>query len=114
MKKSNSISRRKFIAGALIIPALDVTRPLIAQEKLKLDENNASAAALGFKHNIADIDSMMFPRRETDANGATQYCNNCALFTTQASTTEWGGCLLFPTNSVASEGWCNVWAAKPA
>lgn len=114
MNKNNTISRRKFVTGALIIPALDITRPLIAQEKLKLDEADASAAALGFKHNIADIDSMTFPRRETDANGATQYCNTCALFTTQASTSDWGGCLLFPNNSVASEGWCNVWAAKPA
>ncbi len=114
MKKNNSISRRRFIAGTLIISILDISRPLLAQTLPKVAETDPTAAALGYKHNVADIDSMMFPGRETAADGDTHFCNTCILYTEESAGSDWGACALFPGKSVAAEGWCNVWSAKPA
>ena len=112
MKNRNNISRRKFLAGTLLIPAINITPRAFAQSLPMLDEQNPSAIALGFKHDVADVDSMMFPRRSTEAGGENQFCDNCILYT--PTDDQWGACALFPGSSVAAKGWCNVWALKPA
>ena len=112
MKNKQLISRRKFLAGTLIIPTISLNVPLFAQSLPKLDERDPSAIALGFKHDVASIDSMAFPRRSLETGGETQFCNNCALYTVDDE--EWGVCALFPGKSVAAKGWCNAWSPKPA
>ena len=112
MKKNQLIGRRKFLAGTIIIPTISLSEPLFAQNLPKVDERDPSAAALGFKHNAASIDSMAFPQRSMATDGDTQFCNNCALYT--ADDEQWGVCALFPGKSVAAQGWCNVWSLKPA
>lgn len=111
MKQSNNQSRRKFVFASLMIPLVDLSRPLMAQELPLVSELDATAQALGYKHNVADIDEMMFPRRSTEANGETQFCDNC-VFYTGAAGAEYGPCALFPGKSVAAKGWCNTWALK--
>lgn len=114
MKKSAQLTRRRFLAGTLLIPAIDITRPLMAQELPRLEESDPTAMALGYKHNVEDINAEMFPRRSTEPNGSEQYCDNCVLYTGEAGEDVWGPCALFPGKSVHAKGWCNVWAPKPA
>ena len=111
MKYSNALSRRKFIAGSMMIPLLNVTRPLMAQDLPLVSESDPTAIALGYKHNVADIDAMTFPRRSTEANGDTQFCDNCIFYPSPVGT-EQGPCALFPGKHVAAKGWCNTWTAK--
>ena len=110
MKDNISINRRKFLLGSLLIPIANLPLRAFAQPLPRVDERDPSAAAVGFKHNVANIDSMMFPSRSLAADGANQFCNNCVLYTELDE--EWGGCALFPDRSVASEGWCTVWSQK--
>ncbi len=114
MKKSVQITRRRFLAGTLLIPAIDVTRPLMAQDLPRLEESDPTAAALGYKHSVEDINTDMFPRRSTEAGGENQYCDNCVLYTGEVGEGNWGACALFPGKTVAAKGWCNVWAPRPA
>jgi hypothetical protein len=112
MKALSSISRRKFIAGSLAIPLVNLSGPVSAQDLPLVMESDATAMALGYKHNVADIDEMTFPRRSTEANGDIQFCDNC-IFYTGAAGAENGPCALFPGKSVAAKGWCNTWTLKP-
>lgn len=114
MKKSVQLSRRRFLAGTLLIPAIDITRPAFAQDMPRVEESDPTAAALGYKHNVADINAQMFPRRSTEAGGENQFCDNCVLYTGPAGEESWGSCALFPGKVVHAKGWCNVWAPKPA
>lgn len=111
MQSRNPFTRRKFIAGSLMIPLLDLTRPLMAQDLPLVEESDRTAIALGYKHNVADIDSMMFPRRSTEVGGEDQFCDTC-VFYTGATGSEKGPCALFPGKAVAAKGWCNTWTAK--
>jgi hypothetical protein len=112
MNKPKPITRRKFIAGSLAIPLLDVSRPVLAQDLPVVSESDPTAMALGYKHDVADIDEMMYPRRSTEEGGENQFCDNC-VFYTGAAGEEWGPCALFPGKSVAAKGWCNTWTIKP-
>lgn len=111
MKSFNALSRRKFIAGSLAIPLLNLSRPLMAQELPLVAESDRTAMALGYKHDVADIDSMTHPRRSTEAGGENQFCDNCVFYTGTVGS-EQGPCALFPGKSVAAKGWCNTWTAK--
>lgn len=106
-----NLSRRKFVAGSLMIPLLNISRPVLAQDLPPVSESDPTAVALGYKHNIADIDAMRFPRRSTEAGGENQFCDNCVFYTGEPGE-EWGPCALFPGKSVAAKGWCNTWAIK--
>jgi hypothetical protein len=111
MKQSNNLSRRKFVFASLMIPLVDLSRPLMAQELPLVSESDATAVALGYKHNVASIDNMMFPRRSTEENGSTQFCDNCIFYTGVAGEDQ-GPCALFPGKAVAAKGWCNTWTLK--
>jgi hypothetical protein len=111
MKSKNSFSRRKFLTGSLMIPLLSIDMRAFAQDLPLVSESDATALALGYKHNIADIDAEKFPKRSTSSDGENQFCHNCVFYTgAEGSTT--GPCALFPGKSVAGEGWCNTWTAK--
>lgn len=112
MPTKTNLSRRRFVAGTIMIPLLNITRPAFAQAPA-LEESDPTAAALGYKHRVADIDAVKFPRRSTEANGSTQFCDNCVLYTGPTGEGQWGACALFPGKTVAAKGWCNVWAPKP-
>ncbi len=111
MTSSKTLSRRKFLGGSLMIPLISVDLTAYAQDLPLVSESDATALALGYKHNIADIDAVKFPKRSTSPDGDTQFCHNC-VFYTGVEGAETGPCALFPGKSVAAEGWCNTWTAK--
>ncbi|SDL29436.1 Tat (twin-arginine translocation) pathway signal sequence [Modicisalibacter muralis] len=101
-------SRRDFMRhslfglAALPLGAGMLSSRALAQELTPLDPENPQAKALNY---VTDA---------SQASGHAAYeegetCANCMFFQ-QAN----NGCQLFPQNSVAPEGWCQSWTAKPA
>ena len=113
---NTTLKRREFLkntgaSASLFIPLLVLdSSPVVAQDFPLIEESNASALSLGYKHSASDVDLSKFPQRGTDA-GKAQFCSNCSLYTgsTGAST---GPCAIFPAKSVATTGWCSVWTQK--
>ena len=114
MNESKRVSRRRFItiaagaAATLPLASLMSALPASASDLPQLAEDDAQAAALGYRHDAATVDTGKFPKRAGDA-GATQFCNNCQLY---QGGDEWGPCSIFPGKSVAAKGWCNAWVPK--
>jgi len=83
--------------------------PLPPGEK-PVDESAALPKALGYKHDVKDIDYKKYPKRKTKAQ-ANEFCDNCALYT---KTNEgYGKCTMMPTAGVvAAKGWCGSWSKK--
>jgi len=123
---NNGIRRRTFFKKALFtlvsIPGIlfFTERKFAFGEATELqpvDEANATAQALGYKHNVKDVDLVRFPKRAGE-EGSQQFCDNCIFWTEGGlsvadSDKEWGKCTIFPGAVVAAKGWCNSWAAKP-
>lgn len=106
----NSISRRRFLcqlAATVPVGAAVLGRQAGAQDLPKLSEDDPTAIALQYVHDVADVDPAKSPRFETG-----QDCSNCMHIQGEEGA-EWRPCALFPGKLVASKGWCNVWVAKP-
>ena len=113
MKKQHRINRRDFLklgakagGGALALSAIPIH--LIADEEVAEDE--PLAQAMGYVKDAADVDTAKFPKRSGEA-GATQFCNNCALYAGEAEA-ELAPCSIFQNRPVRGAGWCNAWVAK--
>ncbi len=113
MKNENRINRRDFLklgakagGGALALSAIPVQ--LIAGDEVAEDE--PLAQAMGYVMDANDVDTTKFPKRTGDA-GATQFCNNCALYAGEADA-ELAPCSIFQNRPVRGLGWCNAWVAK--
>jgi High potential iron-sulfur protein len=109
---NKQLSRRYFLAAsgaALIAPlglALVSTR-VQAAELPHLDEADATAAALGYKHDTAKVDAAKYPSHKP-----AQVCAGCSLVQ-GAATDAWRPCGIFPGKAVNAKGWCAAFAAKP-
>ena len=77
-----------------------------AQAQAKLDEGDAQATAVGYKHDTTKVDAKKYPKHDK-----AQKCTNCQLFQGKA-TDAWGGCPLFGAKQVAGNGWCSAYAKK--
>lgn len=77
-----------------------------AMAQAKLEETDAQATSLGYKHDATKVDAKKFPKY-----AAGQMCANCALYQAKA-TDPWGGCPLFAGKQVNGKGWCSAWAKK--
>ena len=77
-----------------------------AQAGPKLEESDAQAVALGYKHDTTKVDVKKFPKHEP-----TQKCANCQLYQAKANEAV-GPCQLFPGKQVAAAGWCSAWVKK--
>jgi hypothetical protein len=102
-----SSSRRHFfmqIAGAGTL--LASSRAFAQAAGPKVDENDAQAAALGYRQDSTKVDIKKYPKHE-----ATQKCGTCALFQGKAGDAA-GPCPLFAGKQVSSGGWCSAWAKK--
>lgn len=113
MKTNKMMDRRGFLkigmqagGGMLALSAIPVQ--LLADDQVTEDE--ALAQAMGYKLDASTVDTAKFPKRAGDA-GATQFCNNCALFAGEADA-EFAPCSIFQNRLVAGKGWCNAWVAK--
>jgi hypothetical protein len=83
--------------------------PAETGELPKLEESDAMAQALGYKHDAGEVDIGQFPSR-ADADGANEFCRNCTHFQA-APDAQWAPCTIFPGKSVNADGWCSAWAA---
>jgi hypothetical protein len=119
MKDKNiNIARRQAlksaVTGIAVVSAGSMLPLLNANaahhEMAKLDENDPAAKGLGYKHDATQVDVSKYPRRAGEA-GATQFCDNCNLYTGDVKA-EWGGCRIFPNKLVKGKGWCNAWVRK--
>lgn len=113
MKKDKMIDRRGFLkigmkagGGMLALSAIPIH--LLADDKVTEDE--ALAQAMGYKLDASTVDTARFPKRAGDA-GATQFCDNCALYAGEVDT-EFAPCSIFQNRLVAGKGWCNAWVIK--
>ena len=108
MKKDAGFSRRDVIVatGALIATS---ALPRFAHAADKVPEDDPTAVALGYMHDASAVDTAKWTKR-AGAQGATQFCDNCALYTDNGD--GWGPCSIFQGRLVAGKGWCNAWVAK--
>lgn len=76
----------------------------------KLEESDAMARALGYKHDASEVDLEQFPSRGQPVK-ANEFCHNCVHFQAPAQQ-QWAPCTIFPGKLVNADGWCSAWAAK--
>ncbi|RPH98278.1 MAG: twin-arginine translocation signal domain-containing protein [Lysobacterales bacterium] len=113
VKRENLINRRNFLkmsvkagGGALALSAI----PIQLMGADEVTEEEPLAQAMGYRKDATTVDTAKFPKRAGDA-GATQFCNNCALFAGGAGDAT-APCSIFQNRPVQGKGWCNAWVAK--
>jgi hypothetical protein len=100
-------SRRKFVLRLLPAAALTAAaRPAVAQQAARLQETDAAAVALGYRHDATRVDKAKFP---TFAPG--RICGNCNLFAARGGE-EWAPCAAVGNRLVNTKGWCAAWVKK--
>ena len=109
----NKISRRAIVKGGLIagafIPAMGFMSVSAAAAGLPpLDPKDPTAQALGFVPDASKVDAAANPTFKP-----TQKCGTCAQYQGKAGDVS-AGCNIFAGKSVPQNGWCKVWAQKPA
>jgi hypothetical protein len=83
--------------------------PAVPAGQKSIPETDAVAQALGYKHDIKDIDYKRYPQRKRPEQKAN-FCNNCALYT--AVDGNWGKCQMLQAGLVHAKGWCGSWSKK--
>jgi len=113
VKREQLINRRNFLkmgikasGGALALSAIPIH--LVAADEVTEDE--PLAQAMGYRADASTVDTAKFPKRAGDA-GASQFCNNCALYAGKAEDAT-APCSIFQNRLVKGAGWCNAWVAK--
>lgn len=99
-------SRRTFLT---VIPAatlaLTAARTSSAQAS-KLEESDAIAVSLGYKHDASKVDAKKFATHAAGRN-----CANCQFYQGKG-TDAWAGCAPAGGKLVNAKGWCTAWAKK--
>jgi hypothetical protein len=72
----------------------------------QVDEKDATALSLGYKHDTTKVDKTKFPKY-----AAGQECANCQLFQGKPGEA-WGPCPIFPGKVVSAKGWCSAYIKK--
>jgi len=67
----------------------------------KIEESEPKAAALGYKHDSAQVDPKRFPKHT-----AAEKCNKCMAWLGKPAD-PWAECDLTPDRLVANGGWCS-------
>ena len=107
------VTRRVFCGRLLSLAVVSaVARPhgAFAQSDDNIDEGEAAAKSLGYRHDATQVDTNAFPKR-AGAQGARQFCDNCALFEGEPGD-RWAPCSIFQGRNVAGKGWCNAWVSR--
>ena len=113
MKNEKLSNRRNFLklgvkagGGALALSAIPIQ--LLAGDEVTVDE--PLAQAMGYVTDASAVDIAKFPKRAGEA-GATQFCNNCALYAGKVED-ETAPCSIFQNRPVRGSGWCNPLVAR--
>jgi len=104
-----NIGRRDFLkAGSLAVvsAAIAGSAGMAAAQAARVDEKDAQASSLGYKHDATKVDKVKFAKYQ-----AGQTCANCTLYQGKPADA-WGGCAIFPGKQVAGKGWCSAWVKK--
>ena len=77
-----------------------------AQAETIVSEDEATAKALGYSHDVSKVDSTKWPKKAEGQN-----CANCSFLQGAAKKIdgkagEWIGCQIFPGKLVNVNGWC--------
>lgn len=113
MSEDTVNSRRRFIRIAVVGMAAAPfagALPRLARSQSELPhlaEDDPTAIALGYKHDVANVDKEKYKAQYKEGDD----CLNCAFFT-EVPGSEWGPCTLFPGKSVHANGWCAGHAVK--
>jgi hypothetical protein len=104
-----NIGRRDFLkAGSLAVvsAAIAGNAGKAAAQAARLDEKDAQAQSLGYKHDATKVDKAKFAKYL-----AGQNCANCTFY--QGKPTDaWGACPIFANKQVAGKGWCSAYVKK--
>src|SRR6267378_3863141 len=109
--KQNRINtgRRDFLkAGSLAVVSAAITGSAgkAAAQAARVDEKDAQAQSLGYKHDATKVDKAKFAKYQ-----AGQTCANCTLYQGKPADA-WGGCPIFQGKQVAAKGWCSAYVKK--
>jgi len=77
-----------------------------AADAAKIDEKDATATGLGYKHDATKVDAKKYPTYK-----AGSVCSGCQFYQGKA-TDAWGACPLVGGKQVNAKGWCSAWAKK--
>lgn len=107
---TNRLTRRNLMLA--VVPACAVllaTRDAGADSAVPhLDEADPLAKSLGYVHDAKSVDPKANPMFKPGSS-----CANCVQIKGNAGDA-WRPCTLFPNKLVNANGWCRVWAPKPA
>lgn len=100
-------TRRRFVFASLTAAAFSlVTARVASAQAARLEESDALAVSLGYRHDASKVDAKKYP-----AFAANRICANCQLF--QAKPNEpWGPCAAVGGKLVNAKGWCVAWVPK--
>ena len=109
--KQNRINtgRRSFLkAGSLTVVSAAIAGSVgnAVAQGAHVDEKDAQAQSLGYKHDATKVDKAKFAKYQ-----AGQTCANCTLYQGKPADA-WGGCAIFPGKQVAGKGWCSAYVKK--
>lgn len=111
MKPINA-GRRGFLkAGGLAAAVLALSAasraPSAQENKPRLDEDEAQAVQLGYKHDATKVDKKKSPTYKPG-----EACGNCQLFQGKPDKDEWAPCPIFPGKQVNVNGWCSSYMKR--
>ncbi len=72
----------------------------------RVEENDPTAQALGYKHVATKVDKAKFASYQPG-----QDCANCQHYQGKA-VEPWAPCTIFSGKEVAAKGWCSAWTKK--
>lgn len=99
-------SRRALLA---VVPAAVVVLlagRAVSAQAAKVDEKDAAAVVLGYKHDAEDVDTTKFNQFVKGSK-----CANCTLYAGSPSD-PWAPCGAFGGKQVNANGWCIAFAKK--
>ena len=113
MNSDQNMDRRGFLklgmkTGGAVLGLTAIPIQLLAQDAVT--ETEPLAQAMGYYADATKVDTAKFPKR-AGAEGAKQFCHNCALYAGEPNS-ETAPCSLFQNRLVHGNGWCNAWVAK--
>lgn len=77
------------------------------EHKPRLDENEAQAVQLGYRHDAATVDKKKFPTYKPG-----EACEKCQFFQSKSASEEWAPCSMFPGKQVNANGWCSSYMKR--